>query len=127
VYANLDKMATETSATQTDFAQTTSIVLDPKFNTWDRIVVENLQADADEDRDRKDLDALRALNDPKHEAFEPTVFASIDFDALPSILSGWLLKPFISLARRLVRVETDVIMVSRDRKPSHWYFLTLLS
>lgn len=101
-------------ATETNTAEVTAIICDPKLNKWDRIVLENIGSDADEDRDRNDLEALKALNDPKHEAFEPTVFVSIDLDTLPLFMRLWLLQPYIGLARSLVRVDTDVVMASNQ-------------
>lgn len=60
------------------------------------------------------LDKLRALNDPHHPDFVPTVFVSWDLDSLnlPAWLHRWVLQPYIRAARRLVRVETDVVMLT---------------
>ncbi|ROW14966.1 hypothetical protein VPNG_03440 [Cytospora leucostoma] len=72
------------------------------------------QSETEEDlRQALAVQKLQALNDPKNEAFEPTVFTSVDLDHLhlPILLDKYLLQPYIRLARSIVRVETDVVMV----------------
>ncbi|KAK3369787.1 fatty acid desaturase-domain-containing protein [Lasiosphaeria ovina] len=58
---------------------------------------------------------LAALNNPLDERFEPTVFTSYDldeaFEAAPALLHGPL-KRYISWARGVARVETDVVFVT---------------
>jgi hypothetical protein len=58
--------------------------------------------------------ALTALNDPNDPAFEPTIINGIDLDQLrlPPLLNAWILRPYIRLARSVVRVETDVVMLT---------------
>ncbi|KAK1144066.1 hypothetical protein N8T08_005728 [Aspergillus melleus] len=62
------------------------------------------------------LDQLRALNDPHHQDFVPTVFVTWDLPdlqrSLPAWLQRWVLQPYIRAARQLVRVETDVVMLT---------------
>ncbi|KAK3681803.1 hypothetical protein B0T22DRAFT_387624 [Podospora appendiculata] len=59
---------------------------------------------------------LHALNDPADPRFEPTVFTSYDLaDARASRIFGslpWLLDAYIAWGRRIVRVETDVVMLT---------------
>ncbi|KAM0431278.1 hypothetical protein ACHAPT_005248 [Fusarium lateritium] len=57
---------------------------------------------------------LQAMNDPKDAHFEPTIMNNLDLDKikLPPVLDKLLLRPFIRIARSLVRVETDVIMLT---------------
>ncbi|KAI5464067.1 hypothetical protein BGZ63DRAFT_350361 [Mariannaea sp. PMI_226] len=57
---------------------------------------------------------LEAQNDPQHADFEPTVFSSVDLRSLKlSIpLEKHLLRPYISWARKVVRHETDVVMLT---------------
>ncbi|KAJ3459295.1 hypothetical protein FSOLCH5_014220 [Fusarium solani] len=57
---------------------------------------------------------LQALNDPNDAHFEPTIMNNLDFDQikLPPVLDKLLLRPYIRIARSLVRVETDVIMLT---------------
>ncbi|KAH7144097.1 hypothetical protein B0J13DRAFT_584931 [Dactylonectria estremocensis] len=59
--------------------------------------------------------ALAALNDPTDPHFEPTVFNGVDLDdlKLPRILEAWILRPYIRVARSIVRVETDVHIYMR--------------
>lgn len=63
-------------------------------------------------RKKATIAALAALNDPKHASFEPTVFSSVDLSniRLPSLIKTWFLRPYIRLARSIVRVDTDVVM-----------------
>jgi phosphoinositide-3-kinase regulatory subunit 4 len=64
--------------------------------------------------DRITIQALEALNDPGHESFEPTVFVTWDTKdiKLPVILDRFVLQPYIRYARTIVRVETDVVMLT---------------
>lgn len=64
------------------------------------------------DRDTATIDALSALNNPTHALFEPTVFSGVDIDSirLPSFIDTWILRPYIRVARRIVRFDTDVVM-----------------
>ncbi|KAA8645078.1 hypothetical protein EYZ11_009406 [Aspergillus tanneri] len=59
---------------------------------------------------------LAALNDPSSPDFDPTVFVSLDLkdlqNSLPSWVDKWVLKPYIKLARNVVRIETDVVMLT---------------
>lgn len=60
------------------------------------------------------ISKLTAFNDPKHLKFQPTVFTSIDVEKakIPTLLNRLILQPYIKFARSLVRVETDVVMVT---------------
>ncbi|KAJ4313152.1 hypothetical protein N0V84_009577 [Fusarium piperis] len=57
---------------------------------------------------------LQAMNDPNDAHFEPTIMNNLDLDQikLPPVLDKLLLRPYIRIARSLVRVETDVIMLT---------------
>jgi hypothetical protein len=56
---------------------------------------------------------LKNLNDPKSDKFEPTIFSSKD---LPEIKDGFvrqkIINPYMRWARTVVRVETDVVMIT---------------
>lgn len=105
-------MATKTVTAQTSIGETTKLVVEPKLNTWDRLIIENIAGDLDDDqRDREALDAVLALNNPKHDDFEPTLILSRDYDAFPQYLK-WVLRPYIGLANAITRRETDVVMAS---------------
>ena len=60
------------------------------------------------------IGTLESINDPKHKDFESTVFVTWDLKSLKlhHILNTYLLQPYIALARKLVRVETDVVMLT---------------
>lgn len=62
----------------------------------------------------QDIAALKASRNPKSAAFEPTIVLSVDdCDAhLHPLLNNYLLQPYIQLARRIVRHETDVAMLT---------------
>ncbi|KFG86468.1 fatty acid desaturase [Metarhizium anisopliae] len=62
----------------------------------------------------QDIAALKASRNPKSAAFEPTIVLSVDdCDAhLHPLLNHYLLQPYIQLARRIVRHETDVAMLT---------------
>jgi hypothetical protein len=64
------------------------------------------------------------MNDPKDPLFEPTVFSGTDIGniRLPALVDDWALRPYVRLARSVVRVETDVVMVTH----LVLYFLTSL-
>ncbi|KAK7419488.1 hypothetical protein QQX98_003257 [Neonectria punicea] len=64
--------------------------------------------------DAKSVATLEAMNDPKHVEFEPTVFSSVDLSSLklPLPVEKYILRPYISWARKSVRHETDVVMLT---------------
>ncbi|KAI8950161.1 fatty acid desaturase [Xylaria longipes] len=69
------------------------------------------------DRDNKgDIATLKALNEPKCQDFEPTVFSSWDLrdlkSRLPPAVYRNILRPYMSWAMKVARFETDVVMVT---------------
>ncbi|KAI1127134.1 hypothetical protein F5Y10DRAFT_266463 [Nemania abortiva] len=60
------------------------------------------------------LSKLDALNDPKDAQFEPTVFSDNDVDQIQwdTNFNRHMLIPYIRVARSVVRVETDVVMLT---------------
>ncbi|GAB1312462.1 hypothetical protein MFIFM68171_02672 [Madurella fahalii] len=60
--------------------------------------------------------SLTALNDPKSPDFEPSVISSLDFgelrSRLPTALYEYVVVPYVTWARSIVRHETDVIMLT---------------
>ncbi|PGH01926.1 hypothetical protein GX51_04980 [Blastomyces parvus] len=60
------------------------------------------------------VETLASLNNPQHKDFEPTVFVTWDFNdiKLPRLLNDYLLQPYVNFGRRVVRVETDVVMLT---------------
>jgi Fatty acid desaturase len=73
--------------------------------------------DEDEDEDATAISALEALNDPSNTtSFEPTVFVMFDMAhlraKLPAPIYNHILLPYISLAQKIVRVDTDVVMLT---------------
>lgn len=68
----------------------------------------------DDESDKARVAALKAMNDPKHADFEPSIISAVDLCdmQLPPWIEKNLLRPYVSLGRKLVRVETDVIMLT---------------
>ncbi|GAB1314614.1 hypothetical protein MFIFM68171_04824 [Madurella fahalii] len=99
------------------------IVFDEQLTKADRLVLKALADDLREHssatkhakgRDDATIATLSAINDPKDAHFEPTVFNGFDLGSirLPPFLDAWLLRPYIRMARSVVRVETDVVMLN---------------
>lgn len=98
------------------------IVFDAGLTRPDRLVLEQLCHDASSPSTsatstKTTMETLRALNNPSDPLFEPTVFTTWDLDDIRSStrIPGFvrrLLEEYISWARRVVRVETDVVMVT---------------
>ncbi|CAO2657146.1 Nn.00g032720.m01.CDS01 [Neocucurbitaria sp. VM-36] len=66
-----------------------------------------------QDQEQQAIAYLRDLNSPKSDGFEPTVFSSVDEpDIKNPLLRKWIIDPYIRWARSVVRVETDVVMVT---------------
>lgn len=66
------------------------------------------------DKTHNKVEQLKAVNDPKNAAFEPSVFSSIELSdlELPAFVDQKLLRPYVAWASTIVRVETDVIMLT---------------
>ncbi|KAI9375179.1 hypothetical protein BJX61DRAFT_192051 [Aspergillus egyptiacus] len=69
---------------------------------------------ARQDLDRDTIQKLKALNDPQGPEFDPTVFVSWDMKDLAKypFFYEWLVLPYVNVARQIVRVETDVVMLT---------------
>ncbi|KAJ0151968.1 hypothetical protein CTA2_275, partial [Colletotrichum tanaceti] len=67
-------------------------------------------------RDAKDIRKLKGLNDPASQDFEPSVLSSVDLRDLPArvpaALHRHVVLPYVAWARRVVRHETDVLMLT---------------
>lgn len=59
---------------------------------------------------------MRALNDPAHQEFEPTIFSSVDFRDLSSrlhpVVYEYILKPYIKWAQSIARHPRVCIAIS---------------
>lgn len=66
------------------------------------------------DEDERLLSHLDGLNDPASPEFEPTVFQGTDYDGIDwkRPFNQYVLKHYIRAARSIVRVETDVVMLT---------------
>jgi hypothetical protein len=62
------------------------------------------------------IQKLDAMNNPAHLEFEPTVFSTYDMKDLQQnllpLIYRYLLRPYINTARNIVRVETDVVILT---------------
>ncbi|KAI4629717.1 uncharacterized protein J4E87_002903 [Alternaria ethzedia] len=66
-----------------------------------------------QDQEQQAIAYLKKLNDPKSDSFETSVFSSVDEpDIKNPFLRQWIIDPYIQWAKKVVRVETDVIMVT---------------
>ncbi|WYZ34578.1 hypothetical protein EsH8_I_000854 [Colletotrichum jinshuiense] len=67
-------------------------------------------------RDAIDIRKLKGLNDSTSEDFEPSVFSSVDLRDLPSklpaVIHDHVILPYVAWARKIVRHETDVLMLT---------------
>ncbi|OKL57916.1 hypothetical protein UA08_06786 [Talaromyces atroroseus] len=77
----------------------------------------NPSAKTDDHEDEAAISKLEALNDPSNaSSFEPTVFVTFDMAhlraRLPASIYNNVLLPYISFAQKIVRVETDVVMLT---------------
>ncbi|KAI1021018.1 hypothetical protein LB503_009939 [Fusarium chuoi] len=105
-----------------------TIVFHPQLTKADALILEGLRQDVKDSsssnaetststpiaRDEELLRHLQAMNDPQDAHFEPSVTTNWDIDQikLPLFLEKTVLRPYIRLARSVVRVETDVIMLT---------------
>lgn len=66
-----------------------------------------------QDQEQQAIACFKKLNDPKSDNFEPTVFCMFDQANIKNpFLRQWIIDPYIRWARGVVRVETDVVMIS---------------
>ncbi|CAA9965292.1 Fatty acid desaturase [Pyrenophora teres f. maculata] len=66
-----------------------------------------------QDQEQQAIAYLKKLNDPKSDSFETSVFSSVDEpDIKNPILRQCIINPYIRWAKGMVRVETDVIMIT---------------
>lgn len=104
-----------------------STFVDPQLSRPDLLVHENLLRDISRVRDssspfkhdashddRNVIDRLNAWNDPQSDHFDPTVFVGWDlpFVKLPAVLHSGVIQPYVKWARTVVRMETDVVMLT---------------
>lgn len=102
---------------------------DPNLTVQDVLVLDTLLADVDarkrtngqasanmdSDGASNAIKKMKALNDPGDPEFEPTLFVTWDLRDLVRLypwLDKWVLQPYRECARKLVRVETDVVMIT---------------
>ncbi|KAI0133543.1 hypothetical protein BJ170DRAFT_165774 [Xylariales sp. AK1849] len=78
--------------------------------------LESSRKDGVTSRSSADIAKMIADNDPASKDFEPTIFVSIDHRDLRSrlhpVIYKYILQPYVSWARHVVRTETDVVMVT---------------
>ena len=65
------------------------------------------------DDDLYEVIKLKAMRDPSHDNFQPTVVLSTDnIECLfPPLISSYIIRPFVRSARHIARHETDAVMV----------------
>lgn len=66
-----------------------------------------------QDQEQQAITYLKDLNNPTSDGFEPTIFSSVDEpDIKNKLFKNWIVVPYTKWARNVVRVETDVVMVT---------------
>jgi hypothetical protein len=58
------------------------------------------------------LARLKALNDPNHAQFQPTVVVTWDEKDIPPIINQYIIKPYTKIATRIVRHPADVVFLT---------------
>ncbi|KAF2702736.1 hypothetical protein K504DRAFT_464883 [Pleomassaria siparia CBS 279.74] len=65
------------------------------------------------EHEQQALETLKDLNNPTSSSFEPTVFVTVDLASITSpTLRKWVIDPYVRWARTIVRVDTDVVMLT---------------
>ncbi|KAF2790549.1 hypothetical protein K505DRAFT_340326 [Melanomma pulvis-pyrius CBS 109.77] len=65
------------------------------------------------EHEQQALTILKDLNNPTSSTFEPTVFVTVDLANITSpTLRKWIIDPYVRWARTIVRVDTDVVMLT---------------
>lgn len=62
--------------------------------------------------DKGALERLRALNDPTHPQFTPTVLVTWDDKDIHPILNRYLVRPYTAIASKIVRHPVDVVFLT---------------
>lgn len=72
-----------------------------------------LAAAAVADDDQYEVIKLKAMRDPSHDNFQPTVILSTDdIESLfPPFINKYIIRPFVRSARHIARYETDAVMI----------------
>ncbi|KAM0690620.1 hypothetical protein Q7P36_009388 [Cladosporium allicinum] len=58
------------------------------------------------------LNRLKAMNDPKHPEFQPTVVVTWDEKDIPPFINEYIVRPYTRLATRIVRHPADVVFLT---------------
>ncbi|PHH88874.1 hypothetical protein CDD83_6920 [Cordyceps sp. RAO-2017] len=107
---------------------TRQLVLDDGLTRADRVVLTNLARDieahdgsrghgddaAEANRTAQDLAGLKDKRNAKGDGFEATVLLSVDDCSrlVSPAVDRYVLQPYVRLARRAARHQTDVVMIS---------------
>ena len=93
----------------------------PYLTHPDHIVLDSLYQDIrdgptsskqDSNHDQEALEHLRALNNPSHPKFEPTVLSMYDRKDIPAWVNRLILDPYGRIATKIVRHPTDVVFLT---------------
>ncbi|KAK4629510.1 hypothetical protein CLAFUW4_08105 [Fulvia fulva] len=93
----------------------------PYLTHADHIVLDSLYKDIrqgtknskqGQNHDQAALDHLRALNNPSHPKFEPTVLSMYDRKDIPPWINRFILDPYGRVATKIVRHPTDVVFLT---------------
>ncbi|KAL4788553.1 hypothetical protein BJX76DRAFT_315010 [Aspergillus varians] len=86
----------------------------PALGTRNRTKKSTTQNGGYQDSNEGTIKKLKAFNDARESEFEPTVFVTWDMkdlEKLPNV-AKWILQSYVKLARQVVRVDTDVVMLT---------------
>jgi len=66
----------------------------------------------DQEYDQDAIGRLNAFNDAKNPNFRPTVFVSWDEKDIPAVLNDYVVRPYVQIAKGIVRHPTDVVFLT---------------
>ncbi|KAL9078149.1 MAG: hypothetical protein Q9157_002943 [Trypethelium eluteriae] len=97
-----------------------AVRIDPYLTGPDHVVLSNLFHDVQKplshhsstSTDKDAIAQLQALNDEKNPGFQPTVFTTWDEKDLPPWINDYLVKPYTTWAKSVVRHPTDVVFLT---------------
>ncbi|KAH9845436.1 acylamide-delta3(E)-desaturase [Teratosphaeria destructans] len=103
-------------------AQIAVLPPNPSLTKPDLIVLENLYRDIQHDHessekigqddDKQVIERLRAMNNPSHPDYEPTVLSMYDRKDIPEWINRYILDPYSRIAVNIVRHPTDIVFLT---------------
>lgn len=98
------------------FTPADNVVLEELFQDIKKVRNSGREDDISLDEKRESLNVLNGINDEKHHDFQPTVFATWDYDLKDlekaTDIRSIVLRKYIAWARTAVRHDTDVVFLT---------------